>query len=139
VLPGSCPSRLPLAQRGSSSVELATLSAAPVQESAQQAAERILTLIAALSKHDRKTRGHSERVRAYADLIAESMGLSARDRDRLKWAALLHDIGKLHVPAALLNKAAKLDAGEWAILREHPRVGAELAAPCWNGSRRCTG
>lgn len=127
--PEGAPSRLRLVRRISSASELAALTAAPADETAQHAAERMLTLVTALARHDRHTRGHAERVRAYADLIAESMGMSPRDRDRLRWAALLHDIGKLHVPAALLNKAGTPNAQEWAVLRDHPRAGAAIATP----------
>ena len=127
--PEGAPSRLRLVRRISSASELAALTAAPPNETAQRAAERMLTLITALGRHDRRTRGHAERVRAYADLIAKSMGMSPHDRDRLRWAALLHDIGKLQVPAALLNKSASPSSQEWTILREHPRAGAAIAAP----------
>ncbi|HEX4580339.1 MAG TPA: HD domain-containing protein, partial [Candidatus Dormibacteraeota bacterium] len=56
--------------------------------------QTVLELVAALSVHDRQTRGHSERVRIFADLIASEMKLSPADRARLRWASLLHDIGK---------------------------------------------
>ena len=49
----------------------------------------------ALNAHDRLTRGHSDRVRAFTDLIADELDLPDPDRDRLRWSALLHDIGKL--------------------------------------------
>ena len=127
--PQSAPSRLRLARGRSSVSELRDLVAAPANESAQQAAERMLRLITALGNHDRQTRGHAERVRAYADLIADSLGFSARDRDRLRWASLLHDIGKLHVPASLLNKPGKPDLEEWEVLRAHPVVGDQIATP----------
>ncbi len=58
-------------------------------------AEEILALAASLSRHDRKTRGHSERVRAFTDMIADDLRLPVADRDRLRWSALLHDVGKL--------------------------------------------
>jgi putative nucleotidyltransferase with HDIG domain len=93
------------------------------------AARQILELVAALSAHDRKTRGHSERVRAYADMLASELHLVDDDRDRLRWAALLHDIGKLHVPGRILNKPAKPDPAEWERLAAHPAEGAAIAAP----------
>jgi HD-GYP domain-containing protein (c-di-GMP phosphodiesterase class II) len=94
-----------------------------------RAAETILSLVAALSAHDRKTRGHSERVRAFTDMIAEEFDLSLNDRDRLRWAALLHDVGKLEVPSATLNKAGKPDEAEWVSLKRHPFEGERIAAP----------
>ena len=92
-------------------------------------AERILTLAAALSTHDRGTRHHCERVRAFNDLIAEELRLSQADRDRLRWAALLHDIGKLEVSSKLLRKRGGLGAAEWDEVRRHPAAGARIAAP----------
>src|SRR4051794_10902136 len=63
-----------------------------------QAAERILGLWAELRAHDSRTGGHAHRVRGFTDLLADELRLPEDDRDRLRWAALLHDIGKLAVP-----------------------------------------
>ena len=82
-----------------------------------------------MNSHDRQTRGHCERVRAYACLIAKEMGLSANDRDLLNWSSLLHDIGKLTIPAELLNKKGKLTQEEFAIVKRHPEAGVELVRP----------
>jgi HD-GYP domain-containing protein (c-di-GMP phosphodiesterase class II) len=68
------------------------------------AARDILGLVAALGSHDLQTRGHSERVRVYTDLISEQMRLPPEERGHLRWAALLHDVGKLKVPAAVESK-----------------------------------
>ncbi len=66
------------------------------------------------------TRGHSERVTLFSDMIAEELGMPAPRRRWLKRAALLHDIGKLGVSNAILDKAGKLDDSEWAVMRKHP-------------------
>ena len=97
--------------------------------------QTVLELVAALSVHDRQTRGHSERVRVFADLIADEMKLAPPDRARLRWASLLHDIGKLEVPAEILSKPAKLTDAEMDNVRRHPDEGARLIGPlnAWLG------
>ena len=65
------------------------------------------------------TSGHSERVTLFTDLIAEQMGFAAERRRWLKRAALLHDIGKLGVSNSILDKPGKLDADEWAAMKQH--------------------
>jgi hypothetical protein len=94
-----------------------------------QAAAEILVLAAALTRHDRRTRGHSERVRGFTDLIAEELHLPPDDADRLRWASLLHDIGKVQVRPDILNKSGSLSTQEWAVMHRHPIDGARLAAP----------
>jgi HD-GYP domain-containing protein (c-di-GMP phosphodiesterase class II) len=93
------------------------------------AAVEILTLVTALSSHDRRTRGHSERVRVYTDLLAEQLHLPAADKDRLRWSALLHDVGKIHVHVDILNKEGTPSEHEWEILRRHPREGQRMIEP----------
>ncbi len=65
------------------------------------------------------TKGHSERVTLFTDLIAEELGLSGEHRRWLKRAALLHDIGKLGVSNTILDKPGKLDADEWVVMKNH--------------------
>jgi hypothetical protein len=91
--------------------------------------QQVLELVAALSVHDRQTRGHSERVRVFADLIADEMHLSDADRARLRWASLLHDIGKLVVPTEILTKPAALNDAEMSAVRRHPEEGERLIGP----------
>ena len=67
------------------------------------------------------THGHSERVTLFADMIAEELGLAAPHRRWLKRAALLHDVGKLGVSNAILDKPGKLDGAEWLAMQNHAR------------------
>ena len=97
--------------------------------SVQEAAEHAIELVSMLGRHERLTRGHTERVRAYSDLIAAELGLSVDERNKLAWAAMLHDIGKLAVPADILNKDSRPTDSEWAILASHPTEGASLLEP----------
>ncbi len=66
------------------------------------------------------TSGHSERVSVFADLIANEFGWPTARRRRLRRAALLHDIGKLGVSNAILDKPARLNADEWEAIKRHP-------------------
>ena len=130
IFPDRAPSRLGVALRSGSTRRL---QAREVEALARgdlepaQAAHTILALAASLNTHDRNTRGHSERVRAYADLIGAEMGLDDDERDRLRWAALLHDLGKLTVPPSTLNNHQGLTTDDWETLRRHPLEGARLA------------
>jgi HD domain len=94
-----------------------------------QRLQTVIDLVLALSVHDRASRGHSERVRAFTDLLADELKVPESGRNRLRWAALLHDIGKLEVPSAILNKPASPSEEEWAALHRHPEEGARLVAP----------
>ena len=98
-------------------------------DDATEAAEVVLSLIAALGAHDGRTRGHSERTRAYTDVISEQLGLELDDRERLRWAALIHDVGKLAVPGSVLLKDDHLNESDWAQIERHPEVGWKLAEP----------
>ena len=62
-------------------------------------------------------------------MLGEQMGLSRGDLDRLNWAALLHDIGKLEVPEKLLNKPGRPTPDEWDVLRTHPGAAAAYVEP----------
>jgi hypothetical protein len=75
------------------------------------------------------TRGHCERVRAFVDLLAVRMGLCQEDQDRLRWAALFHDIGKLRVPGPILRKPGKPTDKEWETLKRHPADGGQIIRP----------
>ena len=91
--------------------------------------QAVVEMVLALSVHDKGTRGHSERVRVFTDLLAQELKIDPAGQARLRWAALLHDVGKLEVPTALLNKPGTPDADEWKVLHRHPEEGARMVAP----------
>ena len=103
-----------------------------------EAARTLIDLLAALNRHDRLTRGHAERVRAYSRLIGEELGFDDDKLELLHWAALVHDIGKLVVPAEILQKPGTLTDEEFAIVRQHPAAGAAMVEPLadWLGDWR---
>ncbi len=84
--------------------------------------DQVLLLLEQLGRHESLTRGHSERVRAYASLIGKEIGLSDSEMESLNWTALLHDIGKLDVPAWLLTTQEPPTPDEWEVLKRHPEA-----------------
>jgi response regulator RpfG family c-di-GMP phosphodiesterase len=88
----------------------------------------LAALIRALDAREKEVGSHSERVRAYACLLAEAAGMNEQGRSILARGALLHDIGKIGVSDNILMKPGKLDAAEWDAMRQHPAVGFEILA-----------
>ena len=86
----------------------------------------LAALIRALDAREKEVGSHSERVMAYASLLAQAAGIDEQGRSILARGALLHDIGKIGVSDNILLKPAKLDAAEWEIMRLHPAVGYEI-------------
>ncbi len=87
----------------------------------------ILYRLARLTEsRDRATGAHLERMARYSGLIAEAIGMSDEEVRVIEAAAPLHDIGKISVPDAILNKPGPLTDGERDIMREHPRMGFEV-------------
>ncbi|MEP7203070.1 MAG: Ig-like domain-containing protein [Ilumatobacteraceae bacterium] len=132
VFPDHSPSRFKVAMRTNTLRQLQrTLDEGQLvgQADFQEAAERLVAMAAALNAHDRMTRGHTERVRAYTLMIGEELRLPKDDLDRLHWAGLVHDIGKLEVPPSILNKPGRPDENEWEILKQHPAAAVRLIEP----------
>jgi len=72
------------------------------------------------------TSGHSQRVSQYSMLLAEAMHLDHDEISRIKWASLLHDAGKVAIPQSILNKPGPLNEEEFALVKRHPEITAEI-------------
>ena len=90
--------------------------------------EALHALTAAVEAKDPYTHGHSARVARLAVGVGERLGLEADELRRLAQGARLHDIGKIGVPDAVLNKPAELTPDEWDWIKAHPIVGWEIAS-----------
>jgi putative nucleotidyltransferase with HDIG domain len=83
-------------------------------------------LAAALETRDAETHGHSERVVRFSLRLGREMGLAPDQMRSLEFGALLHDIGKIGVPDAILRKPGPLTEDEWSRMREHPVLGGKI-------------
>jgi putative nucleotidyltransferase with HDIG domain len=93
-------------------------------EDAYRSTLRALT--AALETRDAETHGHSERVVTFSLRLGRELGLDKEQLRSLEFGSLLHDIGKIGVPDAILRKPAKLTDEEWVRMREHPVHGQAI-------------
>jgi len=91
--------------------------------------ETVTSLAFAIDAKDHYTQGHSQKVAAYSVMIAQALGLSQADIEEIRLAGLLHDIGKVGIPEAILNKSGPLDASEWETMKTHTDLGARILEP----------
>jgi putative nucleotidyltransferase with HDIG domain len=95
-------------------------------EMKQQYFETIKTLSNALDAKDNYTNGHSLRVAAISEAIAKNMQMTTAQVETIKTAALLHDIGKIGIPDAIINKPGRLEMSEIYEIRRHPEIGEQI-------------
>ena len=88
--------------------------------------ESIQTLRYTVEAKDTYTRGHSDRVSEYSVLLGKHIGLSANDLKTLQIGGLFHDVGKIGVPDAILQKESKLTDDEYSEIKNHPSIGAHI-------------
>lgn len=88
--------------------------------------EIIRTLVTAIDAKDIYTKGHSTRVAEYSAVLAEALGWSEEKINKVRYKALLHDVGKIGIPDRVLNKADRLSDEEFEIIKSHTTLGAEI-------------
>jgi diguanylate cyclase (GGDEF)-like protein len=91
--------------------------------------ETITTLALAVDAKDPFTQGHSQKVADHAALLAAELGLAEEEVEAVRLGALLHDVGKVGIPTAILTKNGPLDPAEWEAMKEHARLGDRLLEP----------
>ena len=91
--------------------------------------ELLTDLSELLEARDACTHGHGRRVARHAERVARAMHFSAAEIAKVRAAAVIHDIGKLHTPRAILNNPGRLDESEFAVLKLHAADGAQMLEP----------
>ena len=90
------------------------------------------SLASAIDAKDPYTHGHSDRVAKYSKMIAEKAGFSPEESEKVYYAALLHDVGKIGIPDEIINKKGKLTDDEFNKIKEHPTIGNEILSNIQN-------
>ena len=88
--------------------------------------QTVRAIAKAVDAKDERTGGHSTRVALYSGKIAHKYGMDDKQCREIEWAAQLHDIGKIAIPDAILNKDSRLTDDEYAIMKSHTTKGAEI-------------
>lgn len=91
--------------------------------------ETILALAKAMNARDSQIADHSKILAVYAEQTLSALGANDEELQEIRWAALLHDIGKIAIPDEILRKPGPLTDEEWEIMKRHPSVGADIIAP----------
>jgi diguanylate cyclase (GGDEF)-like protein/putative nucleotidyltransferase with HDIG domain len=108
----------------------ATSAAAQGPQALPQAVlDTVTSLAFAIDAKDHYTQGHSQKVSAYAALIAEAMAMSDAEVEEIRLGGVLHDIGKVGIPENILNKSGPLNPDEWETMKSHVNFGAKILDP----------
>jgi len=108
----------------------ATAAAAQGPQALPQAVlDTVTSLAFAIDAKDHYTQGHSQKVSAYAALIAEAMAMSDAEVEEIRLGGVLHDIGKVGIPENILNKSGPLNPDEWETMKSHVNFGAKILDP----------
>jgi diguanylate cyclase (GGDEF)-like protein/putative nucleotidyltransferase with HDIG domain len=102
---------------------------APPQALPQAVLDTVTSLALAIDAKDHFTQGHSQKVSAYATLIAEAMNMSDAEVEEIRLGGVLHDIGKVGIPENILNKSGPLNPDEWETMKSHVKFGAKILEP----------
>jgi diguanylate cyclase (GGDEF)-like protein/putative nucleotidyltransferase with HDIG domain len=92
----------------------------------EEVLQTLRTFLMIINSKDRYTYGHTERIMEYAERLAHKIGLSPTEVKKIRYGALLHDIGKVEVPTEILNKTTKLDQEEWETIKNHVVWGEQM-------------
>ena len=95
-------------------------------EETYESHELIECIANALDARDPYTGNHSRRVSDMACMLCHHLGLSEQETQTIHIAAHLHDIGKIGIPDAILRKPGRLNEQEWGVMKDHPKIGAEI-------------
>jgi len=95
----------------------------------QSILDTVTSLAYAIDAKDQYTQGHSQKVSAYAALLAEALGMSEGEVEEIRMGAILHDVGKVGIPEHILNKGGPLNPEEWDTMKTHVIFGGKLLEP----------
>jgi diguanylate cyclase (GGDEF)-like protein/putative nucleotidyltransferase with HDIG domain len=116
------------ATEGANGAGAATTAQGP-QALPQAVLDTVTSLAFAIDAKDHYTQGHSQKVSAYAALIAEALGMSEPEVEEIRLGGVLHDIGKVAIPESILNKSGPLNPDEWESMKSHVTYGAKILDP----------
>jgi putative two-component system response regulator len=118
------PNRIELIARVKSLIKVKTLNS-----SLTNLENVLFSLANTVEAKDEYTRGHTRRVSELSVALGKKMGLAAKEIKEIKIGGIIHDIGKIGVPKAILCKPGQLEPGEFEIMKEHPQIGYNICFP----------
>ena len=99
---------------------------AEAEKQIQMGRQTVVAIARTVDAKDERTSEHSKRVAKYSKMIAEAYGLDKKQCDNIEWSAQMHDIGKIGIPDAILNKNSRLTDEEYAVMKSHTTRGSEI-------------